>query len=50
VLLNAAAVGDDPPEAAKAVWAFDDLGDGHDSLRTAPGGRMNYAGRAFWMM
>lgn len=38
VLLDAAAVGDDPPEAAKAVWAFDDLRDGHDSLRAAHGG------------
>jgi hypothetical protein len=29
VLLYPAAVRDDPPITAKAVWAFDDFGDGH---------------------
>jgi hypothetical protein len=39
VLLDAAAVGYDPPESAKAVWAFDDLRDGHGILHAARGGR-----------
>ena len=39
VLLDAAAVGDHPLITAKAVWAFDDLCDGHGVLHAARGGR-----------
>jgi len=39
VLLDAAAVGDYPPHPSKAVWAFDDFGDGHGVLHAARGGR-----------